>query len=471
MISQRVLFGKDPALQDVAVVSVVGNTATVQLEPGYTYYWTVETEAAGGWYRGSVWSFSTPLCLFGIEEGDLTDDCRIDYMDFAVMASHWLRADEFVVGQQIPNVAEDAIVFYYSFDETSGRTAHDTAGIGYPVYDGNLAVSDDFSFDKYSVPGKFGTALDFGGTLNQQIQIGATGLDRDSLPSPEKGFTVSFWAKGDDWTASQVMFAYFGLGLRLTIGLEIQQLDGHATTVPALRVYTRDSRNGSTVLNRRGRYLSPEWLADEAAGQWHHIAVVVEPAEEGFSGGPPIIYLDGVPGDTNTTNAWANNEVFPILFGNRNGTSRPYRGALDDFVIFNKVLTEQEVVGIYTSDKPVIYYTPTNPNPANREYTVTPGEVELSWTPADGMSSQKVLFGTDPEALSLLSSTPVQLDPARTYYWSVQPNNTYAGPIWPFGTSPCAFGPVGSLSGDCRVDVADLAVIASNWLRIAEYEN
>jgi hypothetical protein len=95
MISQRVLFGTDSSMQDVATVSAGGNTATVQLEPAAVYYWTVETQIAEGWYRGPVWSFSSPACAFGFSEGDLNGDCRIDLDDFFIMASNWLRRDEY----------------------------------------------------------------------------------------------------------------------------------------------------------------------------------------------------------------------------------------------------------------------------------------------------------------------------------------------------------------------------------------
>jgi hypothetical protein len=48
------------------------------------------TAIAAGWYhslglKGSV----VPPCLFNLA-GDLNDDCRVDFSDFALMAENWL---------------------------------------------------------------------------------------------------------------------------------------------------------------------------------------------------------------------------------------------------------------------------------------------------------------------------------------------------------------------------------------------
>jgi len=37
-----------------------------------------------------------PECVFGIEDGDLTGDCSIDFADFAIFAENWLRSQEYV---------------------------------------------------------------------------------------------------------------------------------------------------------------------------------------------------------------------------------------------------------------------------------------------------------------------------------------------------------------------------------------
>ena len=102
VISQTVTLSDSPDMNNVLeAISPVGNSATFStLEKGKTYYWAVDTLLdfgdVGTWIQsGEVWVFQTPGCVFGLEEGDLNGDCIVNFDDFAIMASNWLRADEF----------------------------------------------------------------------------------------------------------------------------------------------------------------------------------------------------------------------------------------------------------------------------------------------------------------------------------------------------------------------------------------
>jgi hypothetical protein len=76
-------------------------------------------------------------------------------------------------------------------------------------------------------------------------------------------------------------------------------------------------------------------------------------------------------------------------------------------------------------------------------------EVELQWRSGRGAASHQVSFGTAPDALTLLDTTPNTmaltdvLDYGTTYYWSVTEVNdaadpsTHTGTVWSFTTPAC----------------------------------
>ena len=57
-----------------------------------TYYWRVDETNAYGWNKGFVWSFTTrgPLCMRTVM-GDLNADCKVTFVDFAIISSHFLN--------------------------------------------------------------------------------------------------------------------------------------------------------------------------------------------------------------------------------------------------------------------------------------------------------------------------------------------------------------------------------------------
>jgi hypothetical protein len=97
--SQSVVLATDPYIQEiVATIAASGNTAQMtDLTKSTNYYWRVDTEgsdADGSFIRqGPVWNFRSISCLVKVSEGDLNEDCTIDLLDFAIMASNWLRSE------------------------------------------------------------------------------------------------------------------------------------------------------------------------------------------------------------------------------------------------------------------------------------------------------------------------------------------------------------------------------------------
>lgn len=125
-----------------------------------------------------------------------------------------------------------------------------------------------------------------------------------------------------------------------------------------------------------------------------------------------------------------------------------------------------------------------SPNPADQSQNNSYEEVVLSWNAPDGTANAtyKVYLDDDLSAVSLGDSSAFRgtvsqtnfsvsdIQPFTDYYWRVDVNyndTTYNGNIWKFQTVPldtdCLFMSE-DFNGDCIVSIADLYVIASQWL-------
>jgi hypothetical protein len=75
--------------------NVTGSSVNPSLELDTKYYWRVDTDGQNSGVpflrKGVVWSFTTPLCLITVDDGDFNGDCIVNMEDFAVIASNWLK--------------------------------------------------------------------------------------------------------------------------------------------------------------------------------------------------------------------------------------------------------------------------------------------------------------------------------------------------------------------------------------------
>ncbi len=229
------------------------------------------------------------------------------------------------------SVSNAALVLHYDFDESTGTVAHDTAGVADPAYDATMFNGTPaFSFDDYSVAGKYGTALDFRGGNVAEVYTSRMSATPENLPGgTSDSFTVSTWVKTGNWAQASVLFAYAYNDVEFSIGFGSSNV----------RVYCRGEND---VLSQ------VESSVANLDDGWHHIAVAV--AEDSETGDAiPIIYVDGVATSTTASTSWQPGAR--VSLGRRYHTSgmRYFTGALDDFAIFNNTLSEQQITGIYTS--------------------------------------------------------------------------------------------------------------------------
>ena len=188
-------------------------------------------------------------------------------------------------------------------------------------------------------------------------------------------------------------------------------------------------------------------------GAWHHICCI-------FNNGHSTIYIDGWL-DSSATGApqfgtattrfgflGANSEA--TVFNGDRGGGGPILGDIDDFRIYDKALTQEEIKLAMRGD-PLIAW---NPSPANGSLSDIENAIPLTWSPGDEASEHDVYFGTDRDAVDSADGTDttgtyrgrqsgnsytppegVEWD-SGPYYWRIDEYNTNAtiskGKIWTF---------------------------------------
>lgn len=204
-----------------------------------------------------------------------------------------------------PEPKEDP-VYWYKLDENGGSTAVDTAGGSQP---GQLNGGTEW------VTGKEGGALRLNGS-DGYVKLA------DGLLSNFHEVTISAWFKFDSANSGQRLFD-FGTGTSEYMFLSPKADSGKL--VYAIR------KGGVTNL-----LLSKDTVS---GGEWHHVAITQ-------AGSTAVLYLDGIE------QARKNDmTVLPYQLGsttlNYLGKSQwpdPYfKGELDDFRIYNRALSKQEI--------------------------------------------------------------------------------------------------------------------------------
>ncbi|KPK36900.1 MAG: hypothetical protein AMJ65_15610 [Phycisphaerae bacterium SG8_4] len=211
---------------------------------------------------------------------------------------------------------------------------------------------------------------------------------------------------------------------------------------------------------------SPEWMAapnDSATalfdGEWHHTASVYDGAEK-------VIYLDGeeIVREAATGRIGIGEGDGRVLLGGGRDIDPmvlELGGLIDDARIYDRALTQQEIVAIMENIEDFPYASGPNP-PVGTLHPDT--WVNLSWRPGDSAVSHNVYLGDNFADVNdatvdspvfhgnqgdttLLAgfpgfAVPEGLVPGTTYYWRIDevneadPNSPWKGEIWSFSIPP-----------------------------------
>jgi hypothetical protein len=400
------------------------------LVPGMTYYWRIdevnESEPNSPW-KGDVWSFTVPpLKAFESSPADGSDfvdptvtlswkagmNVKLHHVYFGDNFDQVSNATDALPQSETtysPGPLESEKTYYWRVDEFDGTTMHkgdvwsfttlpeitvsdpnllvwykldETAGATAVDWSGHANNGTLMGTAEWIVPGIIGdAALTFG--QNGYVAIRNLHYNRDDYAES----TVSVWMRttnpGTQIIASFGRVDYWRLGMD-SYGAGFGLIDWDVMTSSG----QVDHGSVTRVDN----------------GIWHHICCV-------FDNGKMTIYIDGLADSTVTEGTTFGNGQTRYGFLGADSLATTYDGArdrfaalvgdIDDFRIYDKALTQEEITLIMRGD-PLLAW---NPSPVDGSapdiHTATP----LTWSAGEQAVQHDVYFGTDKEAVKNADSS------------------------------------------------------------------
>jgi hypothetical protein len=223
-----------------------------------------------------------------------------------------------------PPAAADfnGLLAYWPLDEGAGTQALDSQ---------NKRKAALYGGGKW-VPGIRGQALEFNGA-NECLDLGASPELNFAAGAP---FTLACWVKSDARSGKVFWFR------------------GHPDGLPIIGVQLVNGKLQGWVRNDGGIF-HPHSFGGEVtgkeplrSGEWHHVALARTAA------GEPLLFQDGrlvdrAKGGRETQGRITTNvralgvDAHAMLKNPRDGEVQPLVGCVDEFCVFNRVLTEEEV--------------------------------------------------------------------------------------------------------------------------------
>jgi len=289
------------------------------------------------------------------------------------------------------------------------------------INDGEVNELNDFSWAE----GKVNNALDFTNAENpSHVFI----PHADQLYFDEHSFAISMWLKSSAPTPQSYLIHKGTFkadentgGTGQWYGLEIK--DGN------LRFAVDDNKTKTELSTSASPIFS---------GDWVHLVAIRDREDDVLR-----IYFNGVKiKETSDRTAQSIGQLEPVILGNSNGFGTPFKGYIDEVKLFNKRLTDQEVLELYhTLPTPMKAFAPSL-----AEGAVLEGfreEVPVSWKGGVNTTSYQIYLGEAEDNLVLAGSTDVEhpnfslrdLEGKKTYYWRVDaigPKGVTTGDVWSF---------------------------------------
>jgi len=234
------------------------------------------------------------------------------------------------VAQYRAAVLADNPIGFWTLDETAGSTASDSSGNGLNgSYQGSL---------NQTAPGRFaGTTAASGFSSANFIEVADSGA---GSPLDVSALTMSAWIRPDSVSGS---FIIANKESTYEIGIN--------NTLYQIAVQTSDGPGWA-------------WFGDDplSANTWFHIAATSDGDVHRTYINGQLVHTEDPGGTVITT---TNN---PFMIGRRQiGSGTPFSGTIDEFALFDRVLTPEEIEAQFNS----IFFIPGIPEPSTMPLAAT----------------------------------------------------------------------------------------------------
>ena len=241
------------------------------------------------------------------------------------------------LAQPVVSPSDPNLKVWYKFDEGSGTTLIDS------VASRNAIISDWGSGKTGNgyITGHDGTgfAYNFNGAVSGYLShANGAGL---AMPGGNKQ-TVAFWFKGNDNIVSSEN--YPSAAFYANSGT-YNYIDTHWNP------YLNPNTMASTVLaSALGNYHDQTYMLPGSAikGSWHHLAMVKDAVA-----GTLTVYLDSVPQNPVTGMSLPITASTGLFIGSYDDGGGCWNGAIDDFRVYDRPLTQAEIAGLMSGDTDV----------------------------------------------------------------------------------------------------------------------
>ena len=279
-------------------------------------------------------------------------------------------------------------------------------------------------------------------------------LDGPNFPLeyiPTTAFTLAYWMKPENTGGTQTVFSALA--------------DPHSWCHGG---YVRNDQYHAHIGDADNKYIINAYEGTIEYGVWHHMALTWELVPGEYGGG--AMYVDGEliaeygndfveaqPGVL-AANNWGSVNHGGARLGQDVDDSWQFNGLLDDFCVFKRALSQEEVKKLMQGMSSPVAFGPTPADGSIHADTWA----NLNWYPGDSAVSHDVYFsdnfkdvnngsegtfqGNQTETFLVVGfpgfAYPDGLVPGTTYYWRIdevndsEPNSPWKGDVWSFLVPP-----------------------------------
>ncbi|HPS56430.1 MAG TPA: LamG domain-containing protein, partial [Sedimentisphaerales bacterium] len=322
--------------------------------------------------------------------------------------------------------ADPNLVGWYKFNESSGTVAADSSGYGH-----NATVNATSGWD---TSGYNGGCLNFTGTL--KVSVPST-----VFTDVNEQVTISVWVNGNTAYPETGQILFHGASPARGRALQCEMPGGYNAIWFAAGDIDASITGG---FDQAAVYNLPKAAYQ---GSWNNftfvknnIADVNEPTWEVYWNGLRKAYTTGLTAQMSG--------ITTFTIGCRNDGTIPYQGKIDEFKIYDRALSRQEIASIFGVDP----NKATNPTPLDGQEQILT-TANLTWDAGLKAASHDVYLGTNETAVTNATTAsaeymgnfayaeydPVALEPNVVYYWRVDEVNDvdiWPGAVWSFRVIP-----------------------------------